>query len=356
MTISQLPSGTWRARVYVGVEDGKSIYKSITGATKKEVELEAALFQMEQKKHRAEMSKPIEQRTSVGDAIDQYINNLIGVLSPSTIRRYQKDRQKFFKGIMDIKLRDISQAEIQRAVSLDAKRYAPKSIHCAHGLLSAALSVYLPDFQLRTNLPQKADPDVVVPENDEIQRLLERVRGSRMECAILLGACCGCRRSEICGLKYEDIDVKKSTIQIRRTIVKDEHGKWIVREATKTVKSKRIVEVAPFVIEKLLALPRESDFVINRIPDTISKDFIDLRNELGIKCRFHDLRHYNASIMLALNIPDKYAMERMGYSTPATLKKVYQHTMRDKQQEVANTVNQKMNALFADGKEVEDEC
>lgn len=52
--------------------------------------------------------------------------------------------------------------------------------------------------------------------------------------------------------------------------------------------------------------------------------------------------------MLALNIPDKYAMERMGYSTPATLKKVYQHTMRDKQ-EVTNTINQKMNALFSMG-------
>ena len=51
--------------------------------------------------------------------------------------------------------------------------------------------------------------------------------------------------------------------------------------------------------------------------------------------------------MLALNIPDKYAMKRMGYSTPATLKKVYQHTMREKQQEVADTVNAKMNQLFS---------
>ncbi len=74
-----------------------------------------------------------------------------------------------------------------------------------------------------------------------------------MEAAILLGACCGYRRSEICGLKYEDINEKKSTIQIRRTIVKDENGKWIVREATKTVKSKRKIEVAPFIIQKLLA-------------------------------------------------------------------------------------------------------
>lgn len=349
MNITQLASGTWRARVYAGKVNGKCIYKSITGSSKKQVELQAAQFQMEQSRERIEKSLPEDQRMSVGNAIDQYINNLIGVLSPTTIRRYQKDRQKFFKGIMDIKLHDLTQAEIQQAVSLDSKRFAPKSIHCAHGLLSAALSVYRPDFQLRTNLPQKVEPDVVVPENVDIQRLLKRVEGTRMEAAILLGACCGCRRSEICGLKYEDINEKKSTIQIRRTIVKDENGKWIVREATKTVKSKRKIEVAPFIIQKLLALPRESDFVINRIPDTISKDFIDLRDELGIQCRFHDLRHYNASIMLALNIPDKYAMERMGYSTPVTLKKVYQHTMRDKQQEVANTINQKMNALFSMG-------
>mgnify|MGYP004532872461 FL=1 len=54
--------------------------------------------------------------------------------------------------------------------------------------------------------------------------------------------------------------------------------------------------------------------------------------------------------MLALNVPDKYAMERMGYSTPATLKKVYQHTMRDKQKEVANTINQTTNSLFSESK------
>lgn len=347
MNITQLKSGTWRARVYAGLVDGRSVYKSFTGNTRKEVEFEAAKFQMEQTQKKIELSKPEDQRMSVGDAIDQYIANLIGVLSPTTIRRYQKDRLKFFKGIMDIKLVDLTQAAIQQAVSLDAKRYAPKSIHCAHGLLSAALSVYLPDFRLKTILPQKVESDVVVPENEDIQRLLARVKGTRMECAILLGACCGLRRSEICGLKYEDVDRKKSTIQVRRTIVKDENGKWIVREATKTVKSKRKIEVAAFVIEKLMALPRESDFIINRLPDTISKDFIDIRDELGIKCRFHDLRHYNASIMLALNVPDKYAMERMGYSTPATLKKVYQHTMREKQQEVADTVNAKMNQLFS---------
>lgn len=59
-----------------------------------------------------------------------------------------------------------------------------------------------------------------------------------------------------------------------------------------------------------------------------------------------DLRHYNASIMLALNVPDKYAMERMGYSTPATLKKVYQHTMAGKRAEVNSMINSHMNEMF----------
>lgn len=79
---------------------------------------------------------------------------------------------------------------------------------------------------------------------------------------------------------------------------------------------------------------------------SISKEFIDTRNALGLKCRFHDLRHYNASIMLALNVPDKYAMERMGYSTPATLKKVYQHTMTGKRAEVNDMINGHMAAAF----------
>lgn len=53
--------------------------------------------------------------------------------------------------------------------------------------------------------------------------------------------------------------------------------------------------------------------------------------------------------MLALNVPDKYAMERMGYSTPATLKKVYQHTMAGKRAEVNSMINSHINDMFTTG-------
>lgn len=337
-----LPSGNWRIRIYEGMVAGKKKYETFIKPSEDEVEQEAYQYLLKKQKRKNDAKLPLERRMSVGDAIDQHIVDIADVLSPGTVRRYKEDRQKFFASIMDIKLCDLSQPDVQRAVSHDSRRYAAKSIHNAHGLLSAALSSYLPDFRLKTNLPQMVDPDVIVPEDEDIDRLMAEVEGTWMESAILLGACCGMRRSEICGLKFDDIDLRHYTITVRRTVIKDENGKWIVREKTKTTKSKRTFETAPEIIKALIANKTDDEFVVNVVPDTLSKSFIDLRDKLRIKCRFHDLRHYNASIMLALNVPDKYAMERMGYSTAGTLKKVYQHTMIGKRKEVADQVNSHM--------------
>ncbi len=50
--------------------------------------------------------------------------------------------------------------------------------------------------------------------------------------------------------------------------------------------------------------------------------------------RFHDLRHYYASILLAIGIPDKYAQYRMGHSSDNMLKNVYQHLFEAKKDKV----------------------
>jgi len=47
--------------------------------------------------------------------------------------------------------------------------------------------------------------------------------------------------------------------------------------------------------------------------------------------------------MLSLNIPDKYAMERMGHATNNMLKTVYQHTMQKKE----NSVDASLNHYFS---------
>ena len=63
---------------------------------------------------------------------------------------------------------------------------------------------------------------------------------------------------------------------------------------------------------------------------------------------FHDLRHLSASVMLMLNIPDKYTMERGGWSTNSTLKSVYQHTFSDERKKVDKKIDEYLNSILDD--------
>lgn len=45
--------------------------------------------------------------------------------------------------------------------------------------------------------------------------------------------------------------------------------------------------------------------------------------------RFHDLRHYTASVMHAIGIPDQYIMGRGGWSSDGTLKRIYRNEIDD---------------------------
>jgi integrase len=75
-------------------------------------------------------------------------------------------------------------------------------------------------------------------------------------------------------------------------------------------------------------------------PDEITAEFELLCKKVGFHCRFHDLRHYHASMLHALGVPDKYIMERGGWGSAAVLQGIYQHTFTDKRREVGDIVNQ----------------
>lgn len=57
--------------------------------------------------------------------------------------------------------------------------------------------------------------------------------------------------------------------------------------------------------------------------------------------------HYQASILHALGIPDKYIMERGGWKTDATLKNVYQHTIADKSKQFTDRANEHFSSIYA---------
>lgn len=329
----KLPSGSWRVNLYVGKDAaGKRRYKSFTAGTKKEAEFAAAAYNVENR-HR---TRPAE--LTVGEAIDQYIATKTAILSPSTLTSYQKLRRLSFPELMRLKLTEITQEAVQAAVNDYAKEHSPKTVRNAHALLTASLAEALPDFTLRTKLPPKVRPDIAIPEDKAINALIQGAKGTPMETAILLGAMLGLRRSEICALTWDDFDLKEKVLQINKAMVQTPENTWAIK-APKTYAGKRTLTLPVFLCDYLSTLPRCDTRIVPLSPDAVTDRFIHLRRKCGFRFRFHDLRHYNASVMLALGVPDRYAMERMGHATPNMLKAVYQHTMREKQEEVACKVN-----------------
>lgn len=323
----KLPSGMYRVQVMV---DGKRI--SITDESPKVAEAKAAAL----KAQLMEASKSPRSMT-VGEAIDRYIESKDAVLSPSTIRGYKQIRNNALQEIMSVRLPDLTQERIQRAINKMARDKSPKSVRNAHGLLSAVLAVYRPDFQIRTTMPQKKKKEIQIPTIEEIQIIAEAAKGTSFELPFLLATWMGLRTSEIRGLTWDCI--KGDTLHIKQALVNSgEDGD--VLKATKTYSGDRKIKIPQYIKALIDQKEKNGDYIVQCNRNTLYRQFSTVCKNHGLPhYRFHDLRHVQASVMLALGVPDKYAMERMGHASANMLKNVYQHTMKSKSDEVADVVD-----------------
>lgn len=325
-TPQRLPSGMWRCQIMVDGQRISVVDEVPAVAQAKAVAMRAGLID----------KKKTGPSMTVGQAIDRYIESKDAVLSPSTVAGYKRVRKNALQDIMPIKLSDLTQEAIQKAVNKMARIKSPKSVRNAHGLLSAVVAEYRPDMILRTTLPQKQKYDVSIPTNEDIERIMAAAKGTEMELPVLLAIWLGLRASEIRGLTWDCIS--GDTIHIRQAIVEGESGPVI--KGTKTYSGNRKIRIPQYIAGLISVQPRIDDYIVHMSGQAMYKRFSRLCEKAGLShYRFHDMRHANASIMLALGVPDKYAMERMGHATNNMLKTVYQHTMRSKQDEVADVVD-----------------
>ena len=348
----KLKSGNWNVQIQV---DGKRY--SCTAPTKKEAQDKAKLVYAGVKE---------EKRTpwTVGKALDSYIEVKRDVLSPSTVKAYLSMRKNYYKDIESINLADLTPADVQLMVSkLSAEGKSPKTIKNIHGLLSSALDMYKPDLNLKTRLPQKQKSELRVFSEEEMSKVWAQAKGSKYELPILLASWMGLRMSEIRGLKYSDISDGK--IHVHTAIVAGPDGD--VEKGPKTESGDRWIKLPDTILNIISAEFTEKYDMIDEeklnnhicpyADITIYKNFINICKKAGVEpCRFHDLRHFAASEAHALGVPDKYSMRRMGHKTDNMLKNVYQHTLRDKEDEFGDIIDNKMEKLYnnadenADGK------
>ena len=77
----------------------------------------------------------------------------------------------------------------------------------------------------------------------------------------------------------------------------------------------------------------------------LENQFVRKLHSLNFKFRFHDLRHYGATFLHAQGIPDKYIMQRGGWTSISTLQNIYTHCLPTETKIASNAVTKKFNSL-----------
>lgn len=315
-----LPSGSYRIQVLDYVDtDGKQHRKSFTAPTKKQAQMLAEEWKLNKRKG---IKEPID--LTISETVERYLDTKEAVLSPSTMRGYVSLKRCYFDGSFGrISLRELDSTAAQIWISDMAKKeLSPKTIRNAYGLLAASLDMFAPDLRLKVQMPARKRPELYCPSDSDIRTLLECIEGTELELAVLLAAFGPLRRGEICALT--DKDIKGNTITVNKSMVEGPDCIWSIKQP-KTYGSYRTLELPDFVIVKLR---EKKGKIFESTPDQISNSFKKaiLKAKLP-HFRFHDLRHYSASIMHAIGIPDQYILQRGGWASDNIMKSVYRNTI-----------------------------
>lgn len=200
---------------------------------------------------------------------------------------------------------------------------------------------------------------------EQLQQLMEAAReeGEPVLAILTLAMCYGLRRSEICGLRWQDIDFEAGVMYIRNTLV--HCGKELIEsEETKTRKSKRILTLIDSTVPYLKALKasqQRNGFGTDKVcmwtdgrsvrPDYITAKMKKLSKKYSLpQKRLHDLRHTVASL-LATEVSAAQTQAFLGHEDIATTMNIYTHIHDKSRRETSQAMDKILkNSVFCSEK------
>jgi integrase len=355
-SIRKRDEGVYQVRVSAGRDPVTGRYKTITetvhGSQSQAEDVAARIIAKVRNGHLAATSG------SVRELLDRWIEaQETRGRSPKTIHEYRKMAASIKEGLGHIRLRNLTGADLDRFYAgLNKRGLAPATVHHHHAALSTALRQAVRWGWLDRSPAEQATPpsnrqaEPRAPSVEQIQTLISSAEGSNPDLAslIFVAATTGCRRGELCGLQWDDIDVERAELVVRRSI-SDVPGNLEIR-STKTGRARRLaLDPATSDVLRLQRIRAETrcksvnselhgkayvwsqkpDHSTPWRPDRVTDVFRTLRNRLGLKdVRFHHLRHFAATMMLAGGVDVRTAAGRLGHTQPAVTLKTYAHVLQ----------------------------
>jgi integrase len=190
-------------------------------------------------------------------------------------------------------------------------------------------------------------------EPEQVAKLLDaaEAEGEPFHSGIVLAVIYGLRRSEICGLRWKDIDFDAGCLEVRNTVTQNGHLK-IDSEQTKTRTSRRTIDLIqstiPF-LRGLKATQERSGLTLDKVcrwpdgaevrPDYLTRRTGQIMKRCGLeKIRLHDLRH-TAATLLAREASPKQVQSFLGHSDLDMTLGLYAHLLEPDRQATAGIMD-----------------
>jgi len=337
----------------------KQQWVSVKG-TKKEAErrLSELLHQLDN----GTFMKPA--KTTLGEFLERWLKDYQHNLSPRGFERYQGIIQRhLMPGLGSIPLTQLRAEHLQKHYTAKQNDgLSARTVRYHHAVLHVALKTAVQWGLLARNPADAVSPprawrtEMQTWNADNITRFLEVAKDSPYYTLFYTALFTGMRRSELLGLKWNDVDFMLSQIYVSRSLHHLKDGSYIFTEP-KSAKSRRTIALPPSAtlllkehhekqkLERvMLGIPStDSDLVFSTLegkplrPNTITRAWTMLAAHAGVKAiRLHDARHTHASIMLKQGIHPKIVQERLGHASIQMTLDTYSHVAPGLQEAAAN--------------------
>lgn len=186
-------------------------------------------------------------------------------------------------------------------------------------------------------MPKTEQKKMEVLNADERRKLIRFLLANpnRTNAAVLLCLFTGLRVGELCGLRWEDIDLKNNLISVNRTVQRVNHTgtSEVIVGSPKSRSSVRTIPIPEFVTTILTEMVGKSDtYLITGTakptePRTMQNRFRRILNECGVRIvNFHMIRHTYATVCVEHGFDPKTFSELLGHADASIALNRYVHS------------------------------
>jgi integrase len=237
-------------------------------------------------------------------------------------------------------------------------KLSSRTVQYAYAILASALAHAVDEQLLPGNpasaLPRKLRPKVArreleVWDADMLQKFLTETVDDRMHPLFVLAAVTGARRSELCGLRWDDVDFAHGQLAIRRGRVQSD--RTVIEGPTKTNKPRTVALDADTIamlrqhrtqqLQERMAWGegrQDSGYIFTKEdgtplrPGAVTHSFTRAVALTGLpRLTFHGLRHSHVSQLLAGGIPVNVVAGRVGHARTSMTFDTYAHVLANGQ-------------------------